>query len=255
MILKITKVYLIEQFRNKAILFANLMTPILFIIFAAVLNRIDFEEENVGDIIIKGQFISFSVLIVIFLLAFSSSVLTLTEKKENGTFSLLNRTDLKLRQYFLGTGIGVFILLNICLIIVLTAFSFIVDIEWNTFITLIFTGNFVLLALFPLSYIVASFFKSSKTANGVLVPVMLILMFSVTMLSLFATLMGKDPHNFYIYLVWNPMLFLNDIMQYEFGLAQDTWLPIYQYFLILTVLCVVFSFIANKTFKVNRLRD
>lgn len=108
--------------------------------------------------------------------------------------------------------------------------------------------NFVLLALYPICFIIAGLVKNGKVAQSLLVPIMLILMFSITMPSLFITLAGQSPQDYYSFLSWNPMLYLNDTMQFHLNLIEQTWLPMYQYAIILAVAGLLLSIVAQKIY-------
>ena len=45
---------------------------------------------------------------------------------------------------------------------------------------------------------------------------------------------------------WNPMLYLNDTIQYQLSLVEQTWLPMSQYFVILAVIGLFLSIVAKK---------
>lgn len=207
------------------------------------------------DYMIKGQFISFSVLMAIFSLAFSGATIYLSDKRSEKVFEWLNKTDLTFIKYFIGLGLGVFVILNIFLTITLYLYSVIIPIEAIELVKISIISNFTLLCLYPLSYIVSSVFRNGKTANSMLIPIMLILMFSVTMTNLFVSIAGNDPQDYYKYLVWNPMLFLNDTIQYNLGLSNEPWLPMYQYLAILLGLFVLLYFLQKGYLKSNKLLE
>ena len=83
-----------------------------------------------------------------------------------------------------------------------------------------------------------------------LVPLMLILLFSVTMTDLFVSLSGNDPQNYYKFLIWNPMLFLNDTLHYILGLAESPWLELTNYLLILLALFILLFIISKRLFVI-----
>lgn len=133
--------------------------------------------------------------------------------------------------------------------LLLIGYSFIIDISLSSFLLIILMSNFVLLALYPLSFILAGLFKNERVATSMLQPIMLIFMFSIQMSTMFLTLAKKNPQDYFIFLIWNPMLYLFDSLQVSLNLISETWLPQYQYFMILTVLSLVLAAIAKKVYS------
>lgn len=249
MVMNIARFYLLEQWRNKWTVIGNIMAPMIFLVFALVLRN-TIENKETADLIIKSQFMPFSILILIFSLALSLNVLLLSEKKEDGTFLLLKRTDLKLNNYFMGVAVGIFIIFNIFLVFFMACYDLLVGIDLNSLIMIWAFSNVTLLCLYPASYVLASFFKKSKKVVAFLTPITLLLMFSITMPSMLAMTQGQNPQMYYKFLFWNPMMIMNDITLFELDMIGSTWLPTYQYLLILVGLCAVLWFAALKTFKI-----
>ena len=187
-------------------------------------------------------------MLLIFAFAFSSATIYLADLKANKTIQWLKRTDISPASYFIGMGLGVFLLMNIVLVLILIGYALIISMSFTSVISIILICNFVLLALYPLCFIVAGIVKNGKVAQSMLVPVMLIFMFSITMTSLFLTLNEKQPQDYYAFLAWNPMLYLSDTLQFQLNLIDQTWLPLYQYVIILTLLCVFLSMFAKKIY-------
>lgn len=102
--------------------------------------------------------------------------------------------------------------------------------------------------MYPLSFILAGLFKNEKVATSMLVQIMMLFMFSIQMTSMFLTLAGKNPQDYFIFLIWNPMLYLYDSLQVSLNLMGETWLPQYQYCIILAVLSLVLAAIAKKIY-------
>ena len=250
MTFQVTKIYLLETFRNIGVLFGNLLPTFIFLGISFMLKKVSTLDTETLNYMIKGQFISFSVLIIIFSLAFSGVTIYLTDKKSEKVFEWLNKTDLTFTKYFIGIGLGVVIILNIFLTLTLYLYRVIIPIEAMGLVKIIMISNFSFICLYPLSYIVSSIFRNGKTANSMLIPIMLILMFSVTMTNLFVSIAGNDPQDYYKYLLWNPMLFLNDTIQYNLGLVNESWLPMYQYIVILLGLFILLYFFAKRLFKI-----
>ncbi|NGZ77502.1 ABC transporter permease [Saccharibacillus alkalitolerans] len=249
MVMHIARFYLLEQWRNKWTVIGNIMAPMIFLAFALVL-RSTIEDKATADLIIKSQFLPFSLLILIFSLALSLNVLLLSEKKEDGTFLLLKRTDLKMNSYLIGTAAGIFIIFNFFLVFFLACYELMLGIGAGALISIALFANVTLLCLYPASYVLASFFKKSKKVVAFLTPITLLLMFSITMPSMLAMTQGQNPQMYYKFLFWNPMMIMNDIALFELNMIEGTWLPTYQYLLILIGLCAALWFAALKTFKI-----
>ncbi|WP_375199316.1 ABC transporter permease [Bacillus sp. RS11] len=246
MMKQIARMYMLENIRNLGMTIGNLSPAFIFLIMSVICKNMMTEESF--DYLIKGQFLPVSILMLIFSFAFSSATIYLADMKANKTFQWIQRTGVKPHTYYIGMGIGVFTLLNIFLVLLLIGYSFIIDISLSSYFMIILISNFVLLALYPLSFILAGLFKNEKVAQSMLVPIMILFMFSVTMTTMFLSIAGKNPHDYYIFLSWNPMLYLNDSLQKYLNLINDTWLPQYQYCIILAVLSLVLAAIAKKVY-------
>ena len=251
MITQIARMYMLESVRNFGMAFGNLLPAFLFMAISAVCKIAFAGNPETFNYLVKGQFLPVSILLLIFSFAFSSATIYLVDMKANKTFHWVNRTDVTSLTYYIGMGIGVFTLMNVFLLLLLICYSFIIAIPMTSFMMILFTSNFVLLALYPLSFILAGIFKNEKVAHGMLLPFMMLFMFSITMTSMFLTLAGKDPHDYYVFLSWNPMLYLNDSLQMNLNLINETWLPQYQYFIILTGLSLVLAIIARKVYSIR----
>lgn len=156
-------------------------------------------NEETFQYMVKGQFLPVSILLLLFSFAFSSATIYLADMKANRTFDWLKRTKVVPSTYYIGMGIGVFALVNIALILLLGCYKLLIDITWSNFLLILLMCNFVLLALYPLSFILAGLFKNGKVAQSMLVPTMILLMFSITMTTMFLTLAGKDPQQYFIF--------------------------------------------------------
>ncbi|MGE7917639.1 ABC transporter permease [Viridibacillus sp. NPDC093762] len=249
MILTITNIYLKETFRNYGVLFGNLLPAILFLGMSILLKKVASIDSETLDFIIRGQFISMSILLTIFSLAFSGAIVYLTDKRTERAFEWIDKTNIKFFDFFAGLGLGMLIIMNVFLAVILLAFSTITTLELIDIGRIILISNFTLLALYPISYLLSSIFPNGKTATTMLVPLMLILLFSITMTDLFVTLSGNDPQDYYKFLIWNPMLFLNDTVQYILGLAESPWMDIQNYLAILVVLFILLFIISKKSFR------
>ncbi|MFJ5562684.1 ABC transporter permease [Lysinibacillus xylanilyticus] len=246
MIKQIAKMYMVESLRNPGMVIGNLSPAFIFMITSVICKNI--VTGDAIDFMIKGQFLPVSILMLIFSFAFSSATVYLADMKANKTFQWVQRTGVKPHTYYIGMGIGVFTLLNVFLMLLLIGYSFIIDISLSSYFMIILISNFVLLALYPLSFILAGLFKNEKVAQSMLVPTMILFMFSVTMTTMFLTIAEKNPQDYYIFLSWNPMLYLNDSLQMYLNLINETWLPQYQYCIILAVISMVLAAIAKKVY-------
>ena len=245
MIKQIARMYMLESVRNPGIAIGNILPVFMFMSISFFAKSVMTEESF--EFLIKGQFLPISIIMLIFFFSFSSATIYLADMKANKTLQWVQRTGIKPHTYYIGMGIGVFTLLNLFLVLLLIGYSFIIDISLSSFILIILMSNFVLLALYPLSFILAGLFKNEKVATSMLVPIMLIFMFSIQMTSMFLTLAEKNPQDYFVFLIWNPMLYLFDSVQVSLNLMGETWLP--QYFMILTVLSLVLAAIAKKVYS------
>lgn len=84
-------------------------------------------------------------------------------------------------------------------------------------------------------------------------PINLILMFSISMPTLFASLLGKEVTAFYKYLFWNPLILLNDFILFEMNVSQKMWLSKEISLLLLFVLFLVFA-LAVRFFEKEKFR-
>ncbi|WP_336045911.1 ABC transporter permease [Solibacillus ferritrahens] len=248
MIIQVAKSFILESIRNTGVFLGNLLPAFIFIICSWICTISIKSSPETLDFMIKGQFFPISIMLLVFAFAFSSATIYLADLKANNTIHLLKRTNISPARYFLGIGLGVFLMMNLVLILLLTGYSFIISLSITALISIILICNFVLLAIYPLCFIVAGVVKNGKVAQSLLVPIMLVFMFSITMTSLFLTLNEQQPQDYYIYLIWNPMLYLSDTLQFQLNLNDQTWLPLYQYSIILTILCMVLSIFAKQIY-------
>lgn len=244
----VTKSFILETIRNYGVFIGNLLPAFLFILTSWICTLGMKSDAAALDFIIKGQFFPISIMLLVFSFAFSSATIYLADLKTTKTLQWLKRTNISPINYFIGMGQGVFFLMNSALFFILLGYRLFIEITLESAIMMVLICNFVLLTLYPLCFIIAGLVKSGKVAQSMLVPIMLILMFSITMPSLFITLAGNAPQDYYAFLIWNPLLYLNDTMQLQLGLVEQTWLPMYQYFIILTVGSLLLSMLARKIY-------
>lgn len=249
MTLMITKIYLKETLRNFGALIGTLLPAIMFFVISIFIKNAASVGTETLDLMIRGQFLTTCILFTIFSVAFSGGTVYLTDKRSERVFEWLDKTNIKFYEYFIGLGLGILIILNIFLTIILLAFSTITTLELVDIGKILLISNFTFIALYPINYVLSSLFPNGKTATSMLVPLMLILLFSVTMTDLFVSLSGNDPQNYYKFLIWNPMLFLNDTLHYILGLAESPWMELTNYLLILLALFILLFIISNKTFR------
>ncbi len=223
---KIISIYLKEQLRNKAVFLSTMITPFIIIICAFIMNK---KIPTVSPMIIKLQFIPLTLLMAIFMIALSPIIIYIAECHERKTFLLLQRTDLKTKDLFLGLLFASLIILNAITLAILLAYNFIVAIQFKTMLTIILYSNITLISLYPLSYLIASYFKTTKSANSVLAPIFILLILSVNLPPVFAALTHEKVETYYKFMVWNPMLFFQDITLVSLGSTAKTWLPTYCY--------------------------
>ncbi|MCH7321907.1 ABC transporter permease [Solibacillus sp. MA9] len=245
----ITKSYILESIRNAGVFFGNIVTPFVFILCSWGCSLAIKDSPETLDYMIKGQFLPISIMLLIFAFAFSLTTVYLADLRANNTLHWLKRTNILPATYFIGMGFGVFLLMNVALILMLIGYALLISISLKAIISIIVICNFVLLAMYPLCFIIAGVVKNGKTAQSLLTPIMLIFMFSITMPSMFLTLNDKQPQDYYSFLAWNPMLYLTDTLQVQLELHSQTWLPIYQYVIILSVICTCLAVFAKKLYR------
>lgn len=245
----ITKSFILESIRNAGVFFGNIVTPFIFILCSWGCSLAIKDSPETLDFMIKGQFLPISIMLLIFAFAFSLTTVYLADLRANHTLHWLKRTNILPATYFIGMGFGVFLLMNVALILMLIGYALFISISWKAIISITVICNFVLLAMYPLCFIIAGIVKNGKTAQSLLTPIMLIFMFSITMPSMFLTLNDKQPQDYYSFLAWNPMLYLTDTLQVQLQLHSETWLPIYQYVIILSVVCACLTIIAKKLYR------
>lgn len=244
----ITKSFIMETIRNYGVFIGNLLPAFIFILTSWICTIAIKGDPSTLDFMIKGQFFPISIMLLVFSFAFSSATIYLADLKTTKTLQWLKRTAISPLHYFIGMGIGVFILMNSALVLLLLGYRLFIEVTLESAIMMILICNFVLLALYPLCFIIAGVVKSGKVAQSMLVPIMLVLMFSITMPSLFITLAGNAPQDYYAFLIWNPLLYLHDTMQLQLGFVEQTWLPMYQYFILLAVVGLLLSVLAKKIY-------
>jgi len=249
MTISITKMFLKESFRNFGVLIANFLPALIFIVIAIFMKNVASINGETMDYIVRGQFFTMTILLTIFSLAFSNAVIYLTDKRAEQAFEWMSKTNIRFTNLFIGIGIGILILLNIFLAIILIGFSFATSFKWDETLGILLVSNAAFIVIYPLSYVVSNFFPNGRIANSLLVPIMLILLFSITMTDLFLTLAGKSPEDFYTFLIWNPMLFFNDSLQQILGMKDSLWLSLELYVIALLVFFLVLTVISKKTFK------
>ena len=249
MIGQIARNYMLENVRNLGVMIGNLLPAFIFIICSWI-SKISFgSNSETLDYMIKGQFLPISIMLLLFSFALSSATIYLADLKANKTFNWLKRTHISSFTYYLGMGVGVFTLMNGFLVILLAGYAMLIPISWQSFIAILLICNFVLLTLYPLSFILAGLFKNGKAAQSMLIPILITMMFSITMSSLFLTVSGKEPQDYYLFLIWNPMLYLTDTLHAQLNLIDTTWLPFYQYIFILIGISIIFCVFAKKIYS------
>ncbi|MFD1413111.1 ABC transporter permease [Oceanobacillus jeddahense] len=249
MIQTIAKSYILETVRNSGVFLGNVLTPIILIACSALVNVfLDHRPETV-EFMIKELFLPFSIVLLLFSFSFNSATIYLAQLKANKTFHWLTKTNVSPFTYFLGMGIGVFILMNGFLIFILSGFAFLVSISISVFFTILLTCNIIFLAMYPGTFIVAGIVKNGEKAQTWLLPIMMILIFSIYMPSVFLPVSGINPQDYYIFLSWNPMLYFFDILHVQLNVIDHTWLNLYQYALILIGLSILLSILAKKIYN------
>ncbi|MFL0584954.1 ABC transporter permease [Solibacillus silvestris] len=249
MTLLVTKIFLKETFRNIGVLLANFLPALIFIILSIFLSKVSSINSETMEYIVRGQFVTMSILLTIFSLSFSNSVIYLTDKRSEQAFEWMNKTNLKFINLFIGVGLGTIILLNIFLVFIVFGFNFTTGFTIGEVGNILLVSNVAFITIYPLSYVVSNIFPNGRIANSMLVPIMLILLFSITMTDLFVTLAESNPQDFYKFLIWNPMLFFNDSLQNILGMKDSLWLSLEVYSLTLVLVFVILTAVSKRTFK------
>ena len=249
MTFSITKAFLKENIRNFWVLIANFLPALIFIIIAIFMKNVASIDSQTLDYIVRGQFFTMTILLTIFSLSFSNAVIYLTDKRAEQAFEWMSKTNIRFYNLFVGVGIGILILLNSFLLLIIIGFKFTTSLDLGEIINILFISNIALIVIYPLSYVVSNFFQNGRIANSLLIPIMLILMFSITMTDLFVTLAGNNPQDYYKFLIWNPMLFFNDSLQQILGIKDNLWMSLEVYIITLLALFLILTIISKKTFK------
>ena len=114
--------------------------------------------------------------------------------------------------------------LDILLVPTILLFQSILDDKGNKLFELLLVSNLVFSAMYPLGVLFSYLFTDAKKSAAWLTPINLILVFSVSMPSLFAGITGTDISKINAYLVWNPMVLYNAFLQSKFNLLSKPWL-------------------------------
>ncbi|GEN29800.1 hypothetical protein HNQ35_000497 [Cerasibacillus quisquiliarum] len=246
---QIARSFILEQVRNRGILFGNLLPAFIFIICSWISKISLINNPDTVDYLIKGQFLPISLMMLLFTFSLSGATIYLADLKANKTYHWLKRTNVSPFTYYFGMGIGVFLLMNVSLVATLLAYALLIHISLPSFFIILLVCNFVFLAFYPTSFILAGIFKNGNVAQSMLVPILIIFMFSITMPAMFLTISGKNPQDYYIFLSWNPMLYLNDMLQYQLNIIHEMWLSYGQYAIILLFFSFVLSLFAKKIYQ------
>ena len=133
------------------------------------------------------------------------------------------------------------LLFNVFQLPLLLLFLSIVKNMYTHIIHLSIASNIIFIVMYPLGILISLFIKSMSKVNAIMTPVNLILMFSISMPTLFASLLGKEVTIFYTYLFWNPLIILNDFILFEMNTSEKMWLSKELSLFLLFILFFVFT--------------
>lgn len=156
-------------------------------------------------------------------------------------------------EFYIGTFAAMLLLFNVFQLPLLLVFLSLVKNMYSHIIPLAVASNLIFIVMYPLGVLISLFIKSLSKVNAIMTPINLILMFSISMPTLFASLLGKEVTAFYKYLFWNPLILLNDFILFEMNVSQKMWLSKEISLLLLFVLFLVFA-LAVRFFEKEKFR-
>jgi len=173
---------------------------------------------------------------------------------QNNFFNFLSHTDVSNLEFYIGTFVAMLLLFNVFQLPLLLLFLSIVKNMYTHIIHLSIASNIIFIVMYPLGILISLFIKSVSKVNAIMTPVNLILMFSISMPTLFASLLGKEVTIFYPYLFWNPLMILNDFILFEMNISEKMWLSKELSLFLLFILFFVFTLVVYCLEK-RRIRE
>ncbi|MGU7946673.1 hypothetical protein ACS60E_03180 [Streptococcus suis] len=251
-LLKTIKFSFLENFRNYSIILANIF-PIAMFLLVSFVSTFFIDAKEVLRFLVLGQFLPISLMMLVLSFSFTLNISNFVEKRETKFFDFLLHTDLRRSDYYFGNFLSMIFYFNILIIPTILLFQSILNSSGSNLLEITFLSNLVFTAMYPLGILFSYLFTDAKKSAAWLTPINLILVFSVSMPSLFAGITGTDIAKINTYLIWNPMVLYNYFLQLKFNIDVKPWLSTE---MIITLLLVLFaiSFMLCYTFDKKKWR-
>lgn len=242
----------LENMRNYGIIISSIIPSFVFLIVGLAIKSF-LKGTDVVNLLVYGQFLPMGLMLLVLSFSFTLNISNFTEKRETNFFDFLSHTDVSKLEFYIGTFAAMLLLFNVFQLPLLLVFLSLVKNMYSHIIPLAVASNLIFIVMYPLGVLISLFIKSLSKVNAIMTPINLILMFSISMPTLFASLLGKEVTAFYKYLFWNPLILLNDFILFEMNVSQKMWLSKEISLLLLFVLFLVFAlavcFFEKEKFK------
>lgn len=239
-ILRMTKFSFLENMRNYGIIISSIIPSTVFLIVGLVIKNF-LKDTDIISLLLYGQFLPMSLMLLVLSFSFTLNISSFTEKRQTNFFNFLSHTDVSNLEFYIGTFIAMLLLFNVFQLPLLLLFLSLVKNMYSHIIHLSIASNIIFIVMYPLGILISLFIKSISKVNAIMTPVNLILMFSISMPTLFASLLGKEVTIFYKYLFWNPLIILNDFILFEMNISEKIWLSKELSLFLLFILFFVFT--------------
>ena len=207
----------LENMRNYGIIIGSIIPSTVFLIIGLAIKNI-LNNTDIISLLLYGQFLPMSLMLLVLSFSFTLNISSFTEKRQTNFFNFLSHTDVSNLEFYIGTFVAMLLLFNVSI-----------------------ASNIIFIVMYPLGILISLFIKSMSKVNAIMTPVNLILMFSISMPTLFASLLGKEVTIFYTYLFWNPLIILNDFILFEMNISEKMWLSKELSLFLLFILFFVFT--------------
>ncbi len=252
-ILRMIKFSFLENMRNYGIIISSIIPSTVFLIVGLAIKNILNNTDTIS-LLIYGQFLPMSLMLLVLSFSFTLNISSFTEKRQTNFFNFLSHTDVSNLEFYIGTFVAMLLLFNVFQLPLLLLFLSIVKNMYTHIIPLSIASNIIFIVMYPLGILISLFIKSVSKVNAIMTPVNLILMFSISMPTLFASLLGKEVTIFYPYLFWNPLIILNDFILFEMNISEKMWLSKELSLFLLFILFFVFTLVVYCLEK-RRIRE
>lgn len=238
----------LENMRNYGIIISSIIPSTIFLILGLAIKNIAIKNivnnTDIISLLLYGQFLPMSLMLLVLSFSFTLNISSFTEKRQTNFFNFLSHTDVSNLEFYIGTFVAMLLLFNVFQLPLLLLFLSIVKNMYTHIIHLSIASNVIFIVMYPLGILISLFIKSMSKVNAIMTPVNLILMFSISMSTLFASLLGKEVTIFYTYLFWNPLIILNDFILFEMNISEKMWLSKELSLFLLFILFFVFTLAA-----------